>query len=184
MAARFKLIDLAVAAPNTAPTSFFYGLVTSPVGDALIAWDGLGLRYLSLAPTNESIAAHELSVLWPLSRFSENQKKANDLIGAAFESKFPLPIVLQGTEFQRRVWRELLKIPSGQVLTYVDLATRMGTPGAARAVGSALAANRIANLIPCHRIVKKNGDIGQFRWGTAVKAALLARERLSLMPEY
>ncbi|MFY9348053.1 MAG: methylated-DNA--[protein]-cysteine S-methyltransferase [Orrella sp.] len=184
MAARFKLIDLAVVAPVTAPTSFFYGLDTSPVGDALIAWDDLGLRYLSLAPTKESDPAFELSMLWPLSTFCENQKKASVLIDAAFKPNFPLPIVLQGTEFQRRVWRELINIPFGKVSTYVDLATRVGKPGAARAVGSALAANRIANLIPCHRIVKKTGGIGQFRWGTAVKAALLARERQSQVPEY
>lgn len=178
MTAKFKLIDLAVVAPVTAPTSFFYGLDTSPVGDALIAWDDLGLRYLSLAPTKESNPAFELSMLWPLSTFCENQKEASVLIDAAFKPNFPLPIVLQGTEFQRRVWRELVGIPFGQTRTYVDLATQVGAPGAARAVGSALAANRIAYLIPCHRIVKKTGGIGQFRWGGAVKAALLARERL------
>jgi AraC family transcriptional regulator of adaptative response/methylated-DNA-[protein]-cysteine methyltransferase len=172
-----KLIDLTGIAPHAELTQIFYGRGQSPVSDALIAWDALGVRYLSLAPQHGSDSAHELSTLWPLSSFSENQKKATLLIEAAFQSNFPLPIVLQGTEFQRRVWRALVSIPAGQVRTYLDLATQLGIPGAARAVGSALAANRIAQLIPCHRIVKKTGGIGQFRWGGAVKAALLARER-------
>lgn len=179
MAVRLQLIDIEHATRDAETTSFFFGWDTCPVGDALIAWDCLGLRYLSLAPINRSNPAHALSERWPFASFSENQEKASDLIDAAFESTFPLPIVLQGTEFQRRVWRELTRIPYGQVRTYVELATQVGAPGAARAVGSALAANRIANLIPCHRVVKKTGGIGQFRWGTAVKAALLARERLS-----
>ena len=179
MAAPFKLIDISAAAPEAAPTQISYGRGQSPVGDALIAWDALGVRYLSLAPKHGSDLLHELSAQWPLSAFSENPEKATLLINAAFQSKFPMPIVLQGTEFQRRVWRELVGIPSGQVRTYVDLATQVGAPRAARAVGSALAANRIANLIPCHRVVKKTGGIGQFRWGRAVKAALLSRELLN-----
>jgi AraC family transcriptional regulator of adaptative response/methylated-DNA-[protein]-cysteine methyltransferase len=179
MAAPTQLIDIAAVAPEAAPTQVSYGWGASPVGDALIAWDALGVRYLSLAPKHESDPSHELSALWPLSSFSENQNKATLLIEAAFQPNFPLPIVLQGTEFQRRVWRELVSIPFGQVRTYADLAKQVGAPTAARAVGSALAANRIANLIPCHRIIKKTGDIGQFRWGGAVKAALLSRERLS-----
>lgn len=177
MSAPLKLIDLTGLAPHTDPTQIFYGRGQSPVGVALIAWDTLGVRYLSLAPKHGSDSAHELSALWPLSSFSENQEEATLLIEAAFQANFLLPVVLQGTEFQRRVWRELVSIPTGQVRTYVDLATQLGAPGAARAVGRALAANRIAHLIPCHRIVKKTGGIGQFRWGGAVKAALLARER-------
>lgn len=177
MSEPLKLIDLTGVAPHTDHTQIFYGWGSSPVGDALIAWDALGVRYLTLAPKQGFDPTHELSTLWPLTSFSENQKNATLLIEAAFQANFPLPIVLQGTEFQRRVWRELVGIPAGQVRTYVDLATQLGAPGAARAVGRALAANRIAHLIPCHRIVKKTGGIGQFRWGGAIKAALLARER-------
>lgn len=177
MSEPLKLIDLTGEAPHTDLTQIFYGWGSTPVGDALIAWDALGVRYLTLAPKQGFDPTHELSMLWPLTSFSENQKNATLLIEAAFQANFPLPIVLQGTEFQRRVWRELVRIPAGQVRTYVDLATQLGAPGAARAVGRALAANRIAHLIPCHRIVKKTGGIGQFRWGGAIKAALLARER-------
>lgn len=178
MAAPFKLIEIADTTRNAAPSQMVYGRSPSPVGDALIAWDALGVRYLSLAPDQGSDSADELSTLWPLSSVLENKEKAKLLIEAAFQPNFPLPIVLQGTEFQRRVWRELVGIAEGQVRTYADLATQLGAPGAARAVGRALASNRIAFLIPCHRIIKKTGGIGQFRWGSAVKAALLARERL------
>ena len=178
MAAPFKLIDVADAAPLEAPSQIFYGRGSSPVGDALIAWDALGVRYLSLAPKQGFDPSYELSALWPMSSFSESQEKAKLLIADAFEPNFSFPIVLQGTAFQRQVWRELVGIPFGQVRTYIHLAAQVGAPRAARAVGSALAANRIAYLIPCHRIVKKTDGIGQFRWGGAVKAALLARERL------
>ena len=91
----------------------------------------------------------------------------------------PLPLDLRGTGFQRRVWEALVRIPPGRVISYGELARRIGRPGAARAVGAACGANRIAGLIPCHRVVAANGP-GGYRWGLTRKRALLAREGVDL----
>jgi AraC family transcriptional regulator of adaptative response/methylated-DNA-[protein]-cysteine methyltransferase len=177
MAAHIRLIDAAVITP---PNLIEFGWGMSPVGHAFIAWDSVGVRYLSLAgqdrPQLLNDRAHDLVQTWPSSTLVENASQAARLIDRIFEQRCPLPVVLQGTEFQRRVWRELVRVPSGQIAAYSDLADRLQMPGASRAIGGALAANRIAYLIPCHRILRKNGEIGQFRWGVAVKAGLLQWE--------
>jgi AraC family transcriptional regulator of adaptative response/methylated-DNA-[protein]-cysteine methyltransferase len=87
-----------------------------------------------------------------------------------------VPLALAGTLFQRRVWAELQKIPPGQTRTYQELAREVGRPRAVRAVASACAANKVALIIPCHRIVRKGGALGGYRWGVKRKGALLAAE--------
>lgn len=82
-------------------------------------------------------------------------------------------LLLQGSPFQIQVWQTLLTVPSGHRLCYQDLASRLGNTSACRAVASAVAKNKIAYLIPCHRIVRKQGDIGNYRWGKNRKNALL-----------
>lgn len=85
----------------------------------------------------------------------------------------------QGTDFQKKVWRELLNVPIGQTTSYGELAEKIGQPKAARAVGSAVAANPICLLIPCHRVINTNGRSGNYRWGADRKLALLDAERAS-----
>jgi AraC family transcriptional regulator of adaptative response/methylated-DNA-[protein]-cysteine methyltransferase len=88
-----------------------------------------------------------------------------------------LPLDIQGTAFQRRVWLALQEIPPGETVSYADIASRVGEPKAARAVAKACAANPVAVAIPCHRVVRANGQLGGFRWGVERKRALLERER-------
>ena len=83
---------------------------------------------------------------------------------------------LKGTEFQRKVWNALLGIPEGEIMTYGSLASKMGNPKAYRAVGTAVGQNPIAYIIPCHRVVASTGVIGNYRWGTVRKAAMIGRE--------
>ena len=87
-----------------------------------------------------------------------------------------LHLLLRGTNFQIKVWEALLRIPAGEVVSYRTLARMTGNPRAQRAVGTALAHNRIALLIPCHRVIRESGDVGQYRWGSERKSALLAYE--------
>ncbi len=89
---------------------------------------------------------------------------------------FSLPLDIQGTAFQRRVWKALQAIPSGQRVSYKEIARQIGQPTASRAVAQACAANRVAVAIPCHRVVRGNGDLGGYKWGLARKERLLARE--------
>jgi AraC family transcriptional regulator of adaptative response/methylated-DNA-[protein]-cysteine methyltransferase len=95
----------------------------------------------------------------------------------AHDGPFESPLDLIGTAFQQQVWRALRAIPSGQTVTYAEVARRMGAPRAVRAVGTACGANPVAVLVPCHRVVRGDGALGGYRWGLARKRALLARER-------
>jgi methylated-DNA-[protein]-cysteine S-methyltransferase len=96
---------------------------------------------------------------------------------------FTLPISQPGTPFQRRVWNELLNIPFGETISYATLARRVGAPHAARAVGGANAANALAILVPCHRVIGKNGSLAGFAGGVGMKRALLALETAGLFTE-
>lgn len=94
-------------------------------------------------------------------------------------SGFPLALDPGGTPFQRRVWQALQAVPAGSTATYTDIAVRMGTPRAVRAVARACGANPVAVAIPCHRIVRRDGSLAGYRWGTERKRELLRREALA-----
>ncbi|PFG55000.1 AraC family transcriptional regulator of adaptative response/methylated-DNA-[protein]-cysteine methyltransferase [Marinobacter sp. LV10R520-4] len=89
----------------------------------------------------------------------------------------PLALDLRGTEFQQQVWQALQSIPSGEVISYAELARRAGRPKAVRAAASACGANPVAVLVPCHRVLRSNGDLGGYNGGVAIKKALLAHEQ-------
>jgi AraC family transcriptional regulator of adaptative response/methylated-DNA-[protein]-cysteine methyltransferase len=89
---------------------------------------------------------------------------------------FDLPLDIRGTEFQRRVWQALREIPAGSTATYTDIARRIGSPKSFRAVAQACAANTLAVAIPCHRVVRNDGELAGYRWGAERKRALLQRE--------
>ena len=93
--------------------------------------------------------------------------------GRGFEG---IPYEVSGTGFQEAVWRELVRIPRGEVVTYGELARRTGRPGAGRAVGAACGANPIALIVPCHRVVGSGGGLGGYRWGAGRKARILRDE--------
>jgi AraC family transcriptional regulator of adaptative response/methylated-DNA-[protein]-cysteine methyltransferase len=95
------------------------------------------------------------------------------------KAKFPLPLDVQGTAFQHRVWKALCTIPRGKTASYAEIARRLGMPRAVRAVAGACAANKIAVAIPCHRAVRSDGSLSGYRWGAARKRTLLDREAKS-----
>lgn len=92
-----------------------------------------------------------------------------------------VPLDMRGTDFQRRVWDTLLRIPAGRTASYTDVAAQIGSPGAVRAVAGACASNLIAVAIPCHRVVRRDGALSGYRWGTHRKQELLAREAAAAM---
>lgn len=104
-----------------------------------------------------------------------------DLVAVVDGQREPtrLPLDIQGTAFQCRVWDALRKIPAGSVTTYAELADRIGQPTAVRAAAGACAANRLAVIIPCHRVIRSDGKLGGYRWGIERKQTLLAREQQS-----
>ncbi len=146
----------------------------SPFGWLEIAWNHLGLislqRNISGNPS-EYLSAQGLGqrTIQQLSQYFAGQRK-----------QFDLPLAPQGTRFQKRVWKELCAIPHGQVRSYQDIARAIGNPKAARAVGMANHRNPIAIIIPCHRVIGKNGALVGYAGGLAMKERLLRLEKALL----
>ena len=117
----------------------------------------------------------------------EDYKATVSLIEPIFDLRYnhhgkPLNVHLRGTNFQLKVWEALLQVPLGAVTTYSGIAARIGKPNALRAVGTAVGHNPIAVLIPCHRVIRKVGEFGNYRYGELRKKALLAREFVTASP--
>jgi len=158
-----------------------YGVHETPYGKAFIAATPRGicnLAFPDLSAVQEYLL--EQSGKWPQAVWQENPHSTGRLIRAVFDSDTPLhrPLSLSvsGTCFQGSVWLALLQIPSGQVVSYRQVAEAIGCPAAARAVGTAIGANPVAFLIPCHRVVRQGGNLGGFRWGAVRKQLMYVRE--------
>ena len=157
-----------------------YGLHETPFGDALIGLTERGICHFSFLAGSEGDAIDELVSGWPQAKMLEDYNATAPLVGPIFDlrlrTKKPLHLHLRGTNFQLKVWEALLRIPPGAVTSYQGLAEQAGYPGASRAVGTALGRNPIAVLIPCHRVIRKLGEFGNYRYGFTRKKALLGWE--------
>ena len=158
----------------------FWGRFDSPFGPVLAMGTGKGICGLAFtAETGEAGAMADLRGRWPKADFVEAPRRLQDWVRGAFgqaTAAQPAPLYLIGAPFQIKVWEALLRIPSGQVTTYSDLAAAVGHPKAVRAVGTAVGRNPVSWLIPCHRALRKSGGLGGYHWGLPVKRAMLAWE--------
>jgi AraC family transcriptional regulator of adaptative response/methylated-DNA-[protein]-cysteine methyltransferase len=156
-----------------------YGIHPTPLGRCLIATTERGICHLGFVQTSEGDAVDNLVSNWKQAAMIEDHSATSSLVEPIFDLGYrgkPLNVHLKGTNFQLKVWEALLHIPVGAVTTYQGIASRVGRPGATRAVGTAVGHNPIAVLIPCHRVIRKVGEFGNYRYGTLRKKALLARE--------
>jgi AraC family transcriptional regulator, regulatory protein of adaptative response / methylated-DNA-[protein]-cysteine methyltransferase len=159
-----------------------YGFHPSPFGMALVMMTPRGLAGLALADAGKERAAlRDMRSRWPKAKYVEDfaatAATARRIFDAAlWKPDQPLRVVLIGTDFEVRVWEKLLTIPMGKLTTYSDLAAKAGSPKGARAVGAAVGKNPICFVVPCHRVVGKNGDITGYHWGLTRKRAMLGWE--------
>ena len=163
-----------------------YGFHATPFGDCLLAATPRGICALRFIRAGGRAAAlADLKDEWQQAVFVENAQETSPLVDRIFVAQAvtgdddhdrPFHLFLKGTNFQVQVWQALLAIPPGAMVSYGDVATYIGRPAAARAVGSAVARNPIGYLIPCHRVINKAGRIHRYRWGSARKKALLGWE--------
>lgn len=157
-----------------------FGGAPTPFGYALIAWTSRGICHLAFSDGEDLVrAVGQLKEEWPHATFVRDDAGASQYTNAIFgthASRQHLHLMLRGTNFQIRVWEALLALAPGERASYAQLAEGMGAPKAWRSVGTAIAVNRIAVLIPCHRVIRESGESGSYRWGATRKAALLARE--------
>ena len=159
------------------------GIARSPFGWLLSAETTRGLCHLGFvdSPAREPALAL-LQRLWPAVRLDWRPAAAQALSGRLWSDvagrPAPLRLCVRGTRFQLKVWQALLALRPGEQTSYAQLASQAGAPGAARAVGGAVAANPVAWLIPCHRVLRADGALGGYHWGPERKRAMLAWERL------
>src|ERR1700722_15396156 len=159
------------------------GFADSPFGRCLVGESHRGLCHLSFMDSNDKSAAlAEVKSEWPRAKLQRDDIAASKLANRIFypttvrNSQIPLRAFVRGTPFQVRVWRALLQVQRGTLVSYGGLAAAVDQPTAARAVGSAVGQNALAYLIPCHRVIRETGVLGDYRWGKIRKRAIIAWE--------
>lgn len=156
-----------------------YQYADSLFGRLLVASTQKGICYMAFAD-DEAVAMNDLTRLFPHAHYidetDEYQAQALAVISGTGKNIGEIKLHLKATPFQLRVWELLLRIPQGQACSYGQLAQAIGQPGAARAVGTAVGDNPVAFLIPCHRVIRSSGIVGDYHWGSDRKIALLGWE--------
>ncbi len=155
----------------------YWGWFDTPFGEALAMGTARGLCGLGFsAETGRDEAMRDLTARWPNALYQENPEAIRSWVETAFGQSGETKLHMIGAPFQIKVWEALLRIPSGHVTTYSELAQSVGHPRAVRAVGTAVGRNPVSFLIPCHRALRKSGALGGYHWGLPVKRAILAWE--------
>jgi AraC family transcriptional regulator of adaptative response/methylated-DNA-[protein]-cysteine methyltransferase len=166
-------------------TTIRYGFSNTPFGRALLAATERGLSRLGFVePGEEHAAVDELRDAFPRARLERDDEQARELAVAIWPARgsaesSPLRLAVAGTNFQLKVWQALVELGAREHTTYGDIARSIGSPEAMRAVGSAVGANPIAWLIPCHHVLRKGGALGSYRWGEPRKRAMIAWDSLA-----
>lgn len=170
--------------------SIRHGVHPSPFGAAFLAVTDRGICALSFLGGRDEEAGDRLADLrrqWPEATFSTRRAETRALAERVFAAgpgdAEPIRLLVQGTNFQVQVWKALLRIPPGAVTSYERVARAVGRPRAFRAVGAAVGQNPVSYLIPCHRVIRSMGLVGNYRWGEERKHALLAWEAAARHPE-
>ncbi|WP_375175861.1 methylated-DNA--[protein]-cysteine S-methyltransferase [Pseudooceanicola sp.] len=154
-----------------------YGWLDSPFGEALVMGTGRGLCGIGFVEEMGRAAVwDDLTARWPDATLVEDARALRPWAEAAFGQSGEARVHMIGAPFQIKVWEALLRIPSGHVSTYGEIARSIGSPRAVRAVGTAVGRNPVSWLIPCHRAIRASGGLGGYHWGIPVKRAMLAWE--------
>ncbi len=157
-----------------------YGFAESPFGECLIAETARGICHLTFVDQGRDHALDRLTALWPCGSLVHDDETARETASAVFAQpngeRAPLRAYVRGTAFQARVWRALLEVQPGSLVSYGALASTVCNSKAARAVGAALGQNPIAFLIPCHRVIRETGTLGGYGGGLPRKQAMIAWE--------
>lgn len=164
----------------------YWGWFESPFGPALVMGTDKGICGIGFAAeTTAENTMEDLVSRWPLADYVEDPMRLRPWVRAAFgvQEEGEVPLFLIGAPFQIKVWEALMRIPSGHVTSYSEIAQSIGHPKAVRAVGTAVGRNPISYLIPCHRALRKSGGLGGYHWGIPVKRQILAWEAARLEGE-
>jgi AraC family transcriptional regulator of adaptative response/methylated-DNA-[protein]-cysteine methyltransferase len=167
-------------------TTIRYGFSPTPFGMGLFAATSRGLCSLTFVDEGgEADALGELSAKWNRARLVRDDDEMRALATRIWDTpgaREPLRVSIAGTNFQLKVWQALLELGAREHTSYSAIAESIGSPGSARAVGSAVGANPVGWLIPCHHVLRKSGALGGYHWGEDRKRAMLAWETLTWQP--
>jgi AraC family transcriptional regulator of adaptative response/methylated-DNA-[protein]-cysteine methyltransferase len=156
-----------------------YSFAETPFGNILVASTPKGICHIAFAD-DDAMELEYLKAKFPNASYKQiadvSQQNALYIFTHDWDKISEIKLHLKGTDFQLKVWETLLKIPAGQLTTYGSVAKKIGRPTASRAVGTAIGANPIAFLIPCHRIIQSTGDFGGYHWGSTRKTAIIGWE--------
>jgi AraC family transcriptional regulator, regulatory protein of adaptative response / methylated-DNA-[protein]-cysteine methyltransferase len=158
-----------------------FGFHPSPFGEAILVATDRGLAGLGFVDGDRDAALADMMGRWPRAEYAEDGPGTAPLARRIFDplswqEAQPLRVVLIGTDFEVRVWQTLLRIPLGRATTYSEIASRIGRPSAARAVGAAVGKNPISFVVPCHRVLGRSGALTGYHWGLTRKRAILGWE--------
>ncbi|NUB44820.1 methylated-DNA--[protein]-cysteine S-methyltransferase [Fertoebacter nigrum] len=154
-----------------------WGLFPSPFGEALVMATDRGICGMAFTgETGFDAAMADMRGRWPAATYLQDAAAVEPLVAAAFGGQGETRLHMIGAPFQIKVWEALLRVPSGHVTTYSEIAGSIGHSKAVRAVGTAVGRNPVSWLIPCHRALRKSGGLGGYHWGLPVKRAMLAWE--------
>jgi len=160
-----------------------YSFSKSCFGDIIIASTTKGVCYLAFFDFDRKNAIENLKNEFPKALFSQQidifQQNALSIFEKEQKESPPIKLHIKGTDFQIKIWKELLKIPAGKLSTYGKIAYKIENPKAQRAVGSAIGKNPVAFIIPCHRVIKSSGKFGDYRWGNTRKTLIIKSELLT-----
>ncbi len=187
-----RLHDLFVTLEAVTPGEFkrrgegieiHYGFHATPFGRCLLGVTARGICWLSFIEekAGDTAAVRELKSHWSGARCIQDSSRTQPAVRQIFGKlgngkRSPLGLLVMGTNFQLKVWNALLRIPPGSLISYDRIGEMIGAPKASRAIGSAVGSNCISYLIPCHRVIRKTGIVGGYRWGETRKRALLGWE--------
>jgi AraC family transcriptional regulator of adaptative response/methylated-DNA-[protein]-cysteine methyltransferase len=159
--------------------SINFSYAETPFGNIIVASTPKGICYMAFADDKDT-AFNELYAQFPNASYYQMvdmaQQNALNIFKSDWSQLSQIKLHLKGTDFQIKVWEALLKIPTGGLNTYSNIANTVKLPSASRAVGSAIGANPVAFLIPCHRVIKSTGEFGQYHWGANRKTAIIGWE--------
>lgn len=157
-----------------------YSFAESPFGNIIVASTQKGVCHMAFADEGREKAFGQLRSIFPNARYTQIvdgiQQNALFIFGQDWSKLKEIKLHLKGTAFQIKVWQALLEVPAGKMTTYSNLALKAGHEGASRAVGTAVGNNPVAYLIPCHRVIKSTGEVGQYHWGSTRKTAIIGWE--------
>ncbi|MEK0164787.1 bifunctional helix-turn-helix domain-containing protein/methylated-DNA--[protein]-cysteine S-methyltransferase [Phaeobacter sp. A36a-5a] len=174
---RWEAMSPGEYARKGAGLTIHWGWFDSPFGLALVMGTQKGICGLAFAAeTGPEAAMADMRSRWPHAAFAETPELLRPQAEAIFAQRGEAALHMIGAPLQIKVWEALLRIPSGQVTTYSEIAQSIGAPRAVRAVGTAVGRNPVSWLIPCHRALRKSGALGGYHWGLPVKRAMLAYE--------